>query len=220
MATSLRAPGRAGCRAAAPAPTGRPRAAPAVRAAAISDRLCDVAGRRQTLLAGGAVLGGLLLPGGAGGVAAAEAASPPANDSIYDLSALMYGEEVPLDRYRGKVGAPPGRCRAGSSSWEEQLAAPWETPGRRPCVEAALRRGRPATLAAALTTDPLHHAFFRCCWWSTWRANDPCRCVRSVQARAPRMCMCRQRCLLQRQQLAPVHRHFVTALPFPPACRT
>lgn len=99
-----------------------------MRAAATGDSLGDVTGRRQALLAGGAALGGLLLPGGTGAAAAAELASPPATDSIYDLSALMYGEEVPLERYRGKVGAPlgplPGSQQLGASGEEGPRALP------------------------------------------------------------------------------------------------
>ncbi len=112
MAQCVRAPGTSCGWAAAPA-VRRPRAALAVRAAAYGDSQNNAASRRQTLLAGGALLGGLVLPGGAG-AGATEVATPPATDSIYDLSAFMYGEEVSLERYRGKVGAAH-RCSRPSS---------------------------------------------------------------------------------------------------------
>jgi hypothetical protein len=63
-------------------------------------------GRRQALAAGGALLSGLLLPGAGGGFGAAAAAEPAAVESIYDLSAMQYGEEVPLSKYRGQVCCP------------------------------------------------------------------------------------------------------------------
>lgn len=68
------------------------------------------AGRRQALLAGGALAAGLLLPRGGAMPAPAAAAGP---ESIYDLSAFMFGEEVPLSRYRDQVGC----CQALSSRW-------------------------------------------------------------------------------------------------------
>ena len=67
-------------------------------------------GRRSALAAGGALLSGLLLPGVGGGFGAARAAEPAANgagDSIYDLSAMQYGEEVALSKYRGQVRLSP-----------------------------------------------------------------------------------------------------------------
>ncbi|KAI3429653.1 hypothetical protein D9Q98_005738 [Chlorella vulgaris] len=54
-------------------------------------------GRRQVLVAGAAVFaGGLILPS----QQLARAAEP---DSIFDLSALMFDEEVQLSKYRGQV---------------------------------------------------------------------------------------------------------------------
>jgi hypothetical protein len=54
-------------------------------------------GRRQALVAGAAVFaGGLILPS----QQLARAAEP---DSIYDLSAIMFDEEVQLSKYRGQV---------------------------------------------------------------------------------------------------------------------
>ncbi|KAI7836894.1 hypothetical protein COHA_009226 [Chlorella ohadii] len=103
MAQCVRAPSLTSCGWTAAPAVRRSRAALAVRAAAYGDRQNNAASRRQTLLAGGPLLGGLVLPGGAGAGAAAELATPPATDSIYDLSAFMYGEEVSLERYRGKV---------------------------------------------------------------------------------------------------------------------
>ena len=100
MALCVRAPAPSSCGWKAAPAVGRPRATRTARAAAYGDRQGNVASRRETLLAGGAMLGGLLLPGGAGGAAAVA----PTPESIYDLSALMYGEEVPLERYKGKVG--------------------------------------------------------------------------------------------------------------------
>ena len=68
----------------------------------------QLAGRRQALAAGGVLLSGLLLPGAGGGFgAAAAAAEPAAVDSIYDLSAMQYGEEAPLSKYRGQVRYKP-----------------------------------------------------------------------------------------------------------------
>ena len=104
MALTMCAPARASRGWTAAPAAGRPRAPLAVRAAAYGEGRGNAANRRETLLAGGALLGGLLLPGGAG-AGAVEAAAPPATDSIYDLSALMFGEEVSLERYRGKVSS-------------------------------------------------------------------------------------------------------------------
>lgn len=60
-------------------------------------------GRRQALVAGLSLAGGVLLPSVGGGACAATSAAE--SDSIYDLSALMYGEEVPFERYKGQVRA-------------------------------------------------------------------------------------------------------------------
>lgn len=59
-------------------------------------------GRRQALLAGGALLGGLLLPD----VPSTSATSPAGSESIYDLSALMFDEEV--GTVCGVAGLPSG----------------------------------------------------------------------------------------------------------------
>jgi hypothetical protein len=63
-------------------------------------------GRRQALAAGGALLSSLLLPGAGSGFGAADAAEPAAVESIYDLSAMQYDEEVSLSKYRGQVRRP------------------------------------------------------------------------------------------------------------------
>ena len=90
--------------------TAAPRATVLVRASGSwreSDSDAQLAtGRRQALAAGGALLSGLLLPGAGGGFGAAAAAEPAAVESIYDLSAMQYGEEVPLSKYRGQVRCP------------------------------------------------------------------------------------------------------------------
>ena len=90
--------------------TAAPRAAVLVRASGCwgeTDSDAQLAtGRRQALAAGGALLSSLLLPGAGSGFGAADAAEPAAVESIYDLSAMQYGEEVPLSKYRGQVRCP------------------------------------------------------------------------------------------------------------------
>lgn len=177
MELCIRAPA---CGRAAPA-VGRPRAALAVRAAAYGAPQHNVTvstGRREALLAGGALLGGLLLSGGAA-AGPASAAPTPATDSIYDLSALMYGEEVPLERYRGKVSGRASGCRdeavcgrCGASG------CPW---CRRPLHGKSMASCSASVVVSAnmawQSTRVFHWACCRCCWWSTSPVNDPCRCA-------------------------------------------
>lgn len=93
-------------------------------------------GRRQALLAGASLASGLLLPDGAGWSGAAAAAEEaPGSSSVYrpDLTALMFGEELPFDRYKGQVG----RQRRWRRQWRRLHA-------RRPVSLAAAFFGQMA----------------------------------------------------------------------------
>lgn len=142
----------------------RPSRLVVVASAAPRDELSQLqASRRQALVAGLGISAGLWLPG-----APLPAAAAGASDSIYGESALMFGEEVALEKYKGQVGF------VGLAAWLAGVQpAMWQA--RRQPLHASSKRMAAlplpdgARLAAPAT--PLR----RCCLWSTWRRNDPCR---------------------------------------------
>lgn len=135
----------------APSSRGPPRRI--VRVAASTESLSTApthaSGRRQTLVAGSALLGGLLLPGGD---RSARAAS---NESIYDLSALMFDEEVGSMcgcHVKSQV-AEAHLVVGGALLWHQQAAARLSLCCRWRCQSTAGKY----------------------CWSSTSPASDPCR---------------------------------------------
>ena len=127
-----------------PIGTHRSRVATPVRAAAACDSISEhgLTGRRQALLAGAALAGGLVLPGGARWSGAAVAAE---SQSIYDLSAQMFGEEVPLSRYKDQVRRDERcgqSCRALLGKCPAEMLAEAAVDGNAPLLYKRVSSGQ------------------------------------------------------------------------------
>ena len=121
-------------------PARAPRLAVAASAVPREDQPALQASRRQALVAGLGAGAALWLPGAP--LPAAAAATVDPSESIYSQSALMFGEEVALEKYKGQVGVA-GRTAGLRRAWQERTPRPGSPLRGLPPHAPPLRRCTP-----------------------------------------------------------------------------